>query len=147
MKQAICVDLDGTLCDMSHRLHFIKGIGKKDWKSFDQHMAEDTLNAWCYKIVDLFSKAGIRVIYVTGRSDAYRETTLAWLVQNKCPIDALFMRAAKDNREDTIVKKEIYENEIQGKYDVLFCVEDRASVTKMWRSLGLVCLQCVEGNY
>ena len=52
------------------------------------------------------------------------------------------MRPAKDNRKDFIVKQEIYENYIKPKYEVLFCLEDRTHIAQMWRSLGLVCLQC-----
>lgn len=37
--------------------------------------------------------------------------------------------------------------EVKGKYDVLFCVDDRKQVTDMWRRNGLICLQCAEGNF
>jgi hypothetical protein len=30
---------------------------------------------------------------------------------------------------------------------ILFVVEDRSRVVKMWRSEGLVCLQCAPGEF
>ena len=148
IKPALIVDLDGTLCEIAHRLHFISDTTKnKDWKSFYLNMAADDVNEWCYSIIKLFSEDGVAILYVTGRPDTYKQVTLNWLRQNACPINGIYMRSASDSREDFVVKKEIYENEIKPSYNVLFCLEDRASVTKMWRSLGLVCLQCHEGNF
>ncbi len=58
------------------------------------------------------------------------------------------MRADKDSRKDFIIKKEILEV-IRKDFDdpeILFVVDDRPSVVKMWREEGLVCLQCAEWN-
>jgi hypothetical protein len=57
------------------------------------------------------------------------------------------MRKEGDHREDSVIKKEIYLKDILPKNEVLFIVEDRLSVVKMWRSLGLVCLQCDWGDF
>ena len=60
----------------------------------------------------------------------------------------LFMRPAGDTRDDRIVKREIYEREIKGKYNVLWVLDDRNKVVDMWRrELGLTCLQVAEGNF
>ena len=147
-KTAIICDLDGTLCDTSHRLHFITDPKKKkDWDAFYAGMVDDPINIWCDTIVHLASQNGIAILYVTGRPDTYCGVTLNWLRQHDCPINGLYMRKEKDNREDSVVKKEIYETQLKDNYDVLFCLEDRSQVVKMWRSLGLVCLQCQEGNF
>jgi len=50
------------------------------------------------------------------------------------------MRKGGDRRPDTIVKHEILRRFFEKK-DILFVV-DRPSVVEMWRSEGLVCLQC-----
>lgn len=47
------------------------------------------------------------------------------------------MRTTDDRRDDTIVKRELYENNIKGKYNVLFCVDDRPKVVRMWKEQGL----------
>ena len=55
------------------------------------------------------------------------------------------MRSTGDHRNDAIVKQELYEQEIAGKYNVDFCVDDRDRVVDLWRSLGLTCFQVAEG--
>jgi hypothetical protein len=59
----------------------------------------------------------------------------------------LLMRREKDHRDDTIVKKEMYEDVVEGIHEVLFVLDDRDKVVKMWRGLGLKCFQVAEGNF
>ena len=54
---------------------------------------------------------------------------------------ALFMRAPGDMRKDTIVKEEIFWRDIADNFNVQFVVDDRPSVCRMWRELGLKVLQ------
>ena len=37
----VIVDIDGTVADLRHRLHFIQGE-KKDWDAFYSHAGEDS---------------------------------------------------------------------------------------------------------
>ena len=57
------------------------------------------------------------------------------------------MRKDYDNRQDAVIKEEIYKLHIQPKFNVLFCVDDRKQVVDMWRRIGLICLQCAEGEF
>jgi hypothetical protein len=54
---------------------------------------------------------------------------------------AIGYRHVSDHRPSHIVKKEIYEREIKGKYDVLFVLEDDEECCKMYKDLGLTVLQ------
>lgn len=147
MSKAIIVDIDGTLADVEHRVHHVRKT-QKDWSAFNQAMGEDQLNIWCAKLIEAMQKAGYAILFVTGRDDDYREKTEAWMQQHGIYFDKLFMRTAVDFRSDSEVKKEIYLKEIKNNWDVLFVVDDRLSVVKMWREeLGLVCLQCDWGDF
>ena len=88
-----------------------------------------------------------KIILLTGRRESYEKETLAWLDKNNVFFDKLLFRGKDDFRPDEIVKQEIYENHIRGFFEVLFVVDDRSSVVKMWRSIGLLCLQCDDGNF
>ncbi|WP_186650195.1 phosphatase domain-containing protein [Fluviispira vulneris] len=148
MKQkAIIVDLDGTLADCEHRKQFITG-GKKDWKSFlrDENIIQDKLNVWCATIIEKF-KSSHKIILVTGRNEFTRAITKEWLANNDQHYDLLLMRKNDDYRQDALVKEEIYKLHIQPRFDVLFCIDDRKQVVDAWRKLGLVCLQCDEGQF
>ena len=59
----------------------------------------------------------------------------------------LHMRKTGDSRKDCIVKKEIFDAEIKDKYYIEFILDDRDQVVKMWRSMGLTCLQVADGNF
>jgi 3-deoxy-D-manno-octulosonate 8-phosphate phosphatase KdsC-like HAD superfamily phosphatase len=146
LQKAIIVDLDGTLTDCEHRVsHVQKEI--KDWKSFNELMVHDNLNQWCFDIIQAMQISGSKIILLTGRTDDYRSHTEEWLKKNNVNYLNLFMRKASDEREDAIIKKEVYDNHIKDKFDVQFAIEDRKSVVKMWREVGVTCLQCDWGDF
>lgn len=47
------------------------------------------------------------------------------------------MRKEKDYRDDTTIKKELFEEYIKNKYQPMFVIDDRPSVVQMWVDLGL----------
>jgi len=146
MKKCIIVDLDGTLCDMSDRLALILNPekAKRDWDAFYAAMVNDNVNKWCHDLITTYAIKDIHIIYITGRPEKYLSQTMDWLRRNMCPINGLYMRPTNDNRKDTLVKKELFETHVKSKYEILFCLEDRTHLAQMWRSLGLVCLQCAD---
>ncbi|NUN06642.1 MAG: polynucleotide kinase [Bdellovibrio sp.] len=145
MRQpAILIDIDGTLANIDERrTEFLKN---KNWDSFYSKISEDHLNVWCRQIIEKF-RNDHKIILLTGRRESYEKETLAWLDKNNVFFDKLLFRGKDDFRPDEIVKQEIYENHIRGFFEVLFVVDDRSSVVKMWRSIGLLCLQCDDGNF
>lgn len=145
MRQpAILVDIDGTLANIDERrIEFLK---KRDWDSFYSKIHEDQLNVWCHQIIEKF-REDHKIVLVTGRRQTYENETLNWLRKCNVFFDNIFFRSGDDFRSDDIVKMEIFENHIRNSFEVLFVVDDRSSVVKMWRSLGLVCLQCDVGDF
>ena len=146
MMKALIIDLDGTIANNTHRQHYIEG-DKKDWQSFNAAHVGDTLNTWCAEIMTNMGLNNYRIIIVSGRSDEFRNSTIQWLEYNTVPYDELYMRPAGDHRKDSVVKEEIYRSIIAPNYEVLFCIDDRQQVVDMWRSIGLVCLQCAKGDF
>ncbi len=147
MKQkAILIDLDGTLCDVSHRLSHIEKK-PKDWDAFHRSCLNDKLNIWCAEIIKKFKMDGLAILLITGRDDTYESETRTWLKTNEVPFDQLFMRPIGNRLSDEVLKAGIYRDFIQEDYNILFVVEDRLRVVRMWRDLGLVCLQCDWGDF
>lgn len=141
LEKAVIVDIDGTLADIEHRRHFIPKQGKKKWREFFSAMGKDTVNEWCKW---LLNHLNVKRILLTGRPDDYRKETEEWLNANRVSYDLLLMRRSGDFRADTVTKKEIYEEQVAPFYDIIFVVEDRSSVVRMWRQHGLICLQCID---
>ncbi len=145
-KPAIIVDLDGTLCDVEHRVHHVRGA-TRNWKMFNELMVHDTLNHWCFEIIEAMSQRSYQILFVTGRAEEYRFHTQEWLNKENVKYDQLYMRGVLDQREDADVKEDIYLNLIEPFCQVLFVIDDRKSVVDRWRKLELVCLQCAPGNF
>jgi len=133
-------DIDGTLADISHRLHFIEG-DNKDWDGFfaacsDDKPIQDVIDV--ARAVGLFMKPTPRIIYLTGRSDAVRRETQEWLFQKHfLPMGEVIMRKAGDHRPDTQAKKELMAKIIAAGDTIAGVFEDRPSICRVWRGMGL----------
>lgn len=58
------------------------------------------------------------------------------------------MRAAGDYRKDAVIKKEMFDTQIEGKYFVEFVLDDRNQVVDLWRKdLNLPCFQVYYGDF
>lgn len=154
---AVVCDLDGTLCNIEHRLHFVRGEGRKDWKSFFNGIPGDSVNEWCRDILDRMhrsddmaysgsNRVGVPVL-CSGRPDSHRKQTEEWLNGAGVRYDNLFMRSRSDFSSDDIVKEKLLDFEILTRYTPYFVIDDRSQVVKMWRKRGLICLQCADGNF
>lgn len=156
---AIVCDLDGTLCNVEHRRHFVRGPGKKNWKGFFDGIADDTVNVWCEALLRGFAKQGFHIVYASGRSDDYTKVTVDWLekhgVANFRPsahypafmYPDLYMRNRGDSRHDYIVKEIILDFEILTRYTPFVFIDDRKQVVDLWRRRGYTCLHCDEGDF
>ena len=134
----IC-DLDGTLCDITHRRHFVDGTDgeKKNWKAFFEELPMDGVRLEVLDMLFAHEKAGREIFFVSGRPDTYRKQTEEWLKMGAygVPYRALFMRPGHDSREDSIIKREIYERYFKG-FDVVEVIDDRPQViAKTWLPL------------
>jgi len=136
LPEALLVDVDGTLSLNYTRSPF-------EWS----RVLEDKVNIPVADIVRMYHKQGIKVIIFSGRDSDCKELTCQWLRDNSIPYDYIFMRANKDMRKDSIVKREIYENNIKGTFSVLFMLDDRDQVIREMRELGLTVLQVNYGNF
>jgi hypothetical protein len=87
------------------------------------------------------------IIVVSARDSVSRPLTEEWFREHNIPYHEMYLRKNGDKRDDTIVKKEIYEEYIKGRFNVRFVLEDRNKVVKMWRSEGLKVLQVEEGDF
>lgn len=145
LPRAFLCDIDGTLA------HNLSGRG---WYDLDE-VKNDTPNyalTHLFDAVDLFRDEYSRkhtkythIILLSGRKEGARAATEAWLDHWSIPYDELIMRADNDNREDFITKKELYEEHIKGKYNVLAVFDDRPQVVDMWRrDLGLMVFQAAD---
>ena len=159
-NKAIIVDLDSTLCNVDHRIHFIVNdktpaqdrFGNSNWERFYAELINDTPNDWCVMLIKGMWKIGVKPVYLTGRPEKYRDLTLQWFNRFKDePLtysyvkNNLYMRHDDDFTKDCFMKKTLFKRLIEPNYDIVFCLDDRKQVIDMFRSIGAVCLD-VAGN-
>lgn len=139
-------DLDGTLANIEHRLHWIHR-DEPDWDAFflacpDDRPIENTIT-----VLRLLHGAGYDIVLVSGRGDVARQETIQWLDRHGVPWDRLVLRRPGDERHDDEVKAEmVRENDLRPE-TTLVVLEDRASVVRTWRRLGFHVFQVAEGDF
>jgi predicted kinase len=135
--RAIIVDIDGTVALMN---------GKRTPHEYDKVSLDDP--NWPVITVVQELSATHRVLFTSGRKDSCWDDTADWLSTYFPYIDyELLMRKHDDNRPDNVVKLEIFNQSIRDNFNVKMVFDDRDQVVKMWRGLGLTCLQVAEGNF
>lgn len=146
-KKIVILDLDGTVADCSHRLHFIEGYNRK-YQEFYDAIPDDSPIKHIIDLVRALNQTGeYLVLAVTGRPITHLRETQLWLNKEFVPFSALFMRPEGDFRKDYVVKKEILE-QIRAEYgEPAFALDDRSSVVNMWRENGVPCLQVAPGDF
>lgn len=138
--RAIIVDLDGTLAHMDDRR------GPYEWDRVGLDRCDTVVSALVHCWADMDTDP--RVIAMTGRDSSCRDVTIRWLIDNDIPYHKLLMRAEGDQRKDSVVKRELFQQHIAGQYQIDFVLDDRNQVVDMWRNeLGLKCLQVAEGDF
>jgi beta-phosphoglucomutase-like phosphatase (HAD superfamily) len=148
----VLCDLDGTLADVNHRLHFIKNddgtlkpYAERDWDSFNKACVDDKPNEDVIEILKALLR-GCRMFYfLSGRNDVVRAETVQWLQKHVYEDldyhEQLVMRKADDRRPDTEVKLDMVRELGLTPDDVLCILDDRQCVVDMWRENGFRCLQ------
>src|SRR5258707_11480334 len=87
------------------------------------------------------------VIYVSGRIEATRKKTVAWLERHNFPIALIYMRPDGDHRDDDILKIELLAAVRRDGFEPLMAFDDRNRVVKAWRAAGIPCAQVAEGDF
>lgn len=129
--KCILVDIDGTAAHMN---------GKRGAFEWDKVHLDDVDHA-VKMMVNAYKSSGNEVIFLSGRDGVCQPATLQWLIDKDFYFDDLIMRAPNDMRKDTVIKEEIFWRDIADNYNVLFVVDDRPSVCRMWRDIGLKVFQ------
>lgn len=143
---AVICDLDGTLCNTDHRNHFMRG-SKKNWPMFFAGISKDKPNNWCVDLLLKF-KESHAIVFCSGRGGEYRRVTREWLDKHfLSDCQNLYMRLEGDHRKDSVVKEILLDFEILTRFTPYFVIDDRRQVVDMWRSRGLTCLQCADGDF
>lgn len=149
LPNCIIVDIDGTVAHMNGRSPYDYSLVGTD--IVDENVANIVRRYAQRDIMEMTPDTYI--IIVSGRDGTCKDETLKWLADNNIPFDEFYMRDhtlvdEKGNKlDDTVIKKDIYEQWIKPRFNVRFVLDDRDRVVKMWREQGLKVLQVAEGDF
>lgn len=147
-------DIDGTLSDTTHRLHFIQDYVPRKWEEFYMAADRDPPRRHIVDLARLLLVNDAEVWYWTGRSDISRNITIEWIGRHVDPLihvetERLMMRPSVDHRHDDVLKEHWLHNRVlEDDRRRIQCVfEDRTRVVNMWRRNGIHCLQVSDGDF
>lgn len=128
LQRAVIFDNDGTI-SLIHSGRSPYDASTCDFDLPHHHVIE------CMKI---YYNAGYKILFVSGREDKDRDPTERFYQQYFPEVKyELFMRKTGDMRKDVIIKEEIFNEYIKGKYFVAGWFDDRLQVSKWVYENGL----------
>ena len=136
---AFSFDLDGTLAHTN---------GKRGHYDASRYYVDDVDEAIAYVGVALRVAARAdELIILTGREAVYRAECEAWLNKYGIAYDRLIMRPEGDTRNDAVVKSDLWDEHIDGKFNVLMHFDDRRRVVNGLRRKGIKVAQVAPGLF
>jgi predicted kinase len=156
LPKAIMCDLDGTLAIIS---------GRSPYDASDCDV-KDKPNWPVINAVLAMQAQGYKIIFMSGRDAKYRPETQRF-IEKYCRVVSdkenefakpipyeLHMRGdlnpnpeKADMRKDNIIKRELFDAFVAGKYYIDFVLDDRNQVVEGWREMGLTCFQVAPGSF
>lgn len=137
LPRAIMVDVDGTIAHNN---------GHRSFYEYEKVGDDEEIEAVA-EIVRKFFSDGWYIIIMSGRDDNCQAATEEWMNNLVIPFDEMHMRKTGDQRKDSIVKIELFDEFVRDRFFVDFVLDDRQQVVDAWRSIGLRCLQVAPGNF
>ncbi len=132
LPKAVLVDIDGTIA---------KNESGRGWYDWDRVGEDSVVDAVADLVKTLNQHTDITPIFISGRDAVCRDITEGWLTQNGLSPKHLFMRPVGDKRPDVEVKYELFNLHVRNKWKVEFWIDDRPSVCRMIRKLGIPLFQ------
>ena len=146
MTKVIVFDIDGTLANIEHRRAFV-ATKPKNWKAFNAGIPNDTPHSDIVWLAQEFMDYGHIIILCSGRGEEQREATERQMDAFRVSYHKLFMRSAKDNRPDDVIKVELLQ-QIRDEYgNPHLWFDDRSRVVNAIRAEGVRVLQVAPGDF
>ena len=144
--QAILIDIDGTIANVSHRRQYV-ATKPRNWDAWNRSIINDKPIP---QVLEVFNalKDRFPIFFVSGRSDDYRDVTIEWFEKHgiyEHDYNGLMMRKYQDHRDDAIVKGEIAD-EIEKDYKIFAVFDDRKRVVDMWAKRGIFVFDVGQGK-
>ena len=161
LLKCIIFDIDGVLAEKSP---------ERDYREYDKVDLDKPIETG-FKLLNLLlldNHQEYGIVFITGRkmlcrdktsdfiinnidiksfikkhSDIYKDMEYDWIIEAiKNTISRyILMRPDNDHRPAVVLKKELYETHIKGKYEVELAIDDDPEICEMWKQEGIFTLE------
>ena len=126
LPTAVIVDLDGTIC---------QHVGRSPY-DYTKVLTDKPIKHVINVIKELADRH--EIVFLSGRKNSCYDDTVQWLDKYASFWGGhLFMRPDESNDPDYVVKERLFNENINGKYQVVAVFDDRDQVCRLWHSKGL----------
>lgn len=141
LPEAYIFDIDGTVAHRRMRLEQIPHVLRPYYGDFD--CKDDVPDRRILRLIEILSRANDasrKIIFLSGREDGHMEETKQFIEEHTSLSSEdyeLFMRKEGDERNDAVIKYELFKNNIENRYNVIGVFDDRKRVVAMWEEMGI----------
>lgn len=146
----VVFDIDGTLADVEHRMHYIMPqppkdpvTGRKVMRRFDLFHKACVDDTPIWPVVDVYLRfiadPNVRVVLLTGRPMSARYDTEQWFIRNGLEgYDALYTKPSGQDMMPDKESKSQAAAQIERDFGepIAMVFEDRERVVQMWKERG-----------
>lgn len=142
-KKIIICDLDGTLYDIRHRLHYLHSW-KHNRSKFEseEEISKDAIVPQIKEIIHLLSHK-YQIIFLSWRRNTMCDVTISNLARDGIISMPILMRNSWDWRKDYDVKKDFLYLLLQ-KHKIHMAIDDRKQVVDLWKENGIYVLNACQ---
>lgn len=126
LPKCVIFDLDGTMCNISHRNPYDASRCDKDLPN------EHVVN-----LCKMMHETGHQVFFFSGRDDIHMEMTKEWLNKHFGYPYELSMRETGNKEDDRSLKERFFNTYIKDKFNCKMWTDDRLRVCKFVHEAGL----------
>ena len=137
-KWTVIVDIDWTLANIDHRLHYMEWKKNRMW--FFKEMSKDTVYEPVRQVVNKLHETH-PIVIMSWRPDTYYKQTETRLKNNWIKYHYILMRSWYDSRPDTDVKRDLYDFCLANNW-VAMAFDDRPCIVSLWRSKWIYTFDC-----
>jgi uncharacterized HAD superfamily protein len=139
MKNIALFDIDGTIANIDHRLHYLRRE-TINWNEFEEQSEYDLPIPATVAMLRALSQSGVQIWLWTGRTSHVEAMTKVWLERHSIPYHQLLMRPEGTFLNASTLKKRWLHDAVP-KERVICAFEDEVKVVEMLTSEGLVVFQ------
>ena len=140
----VIMDLDGVLCDNSHRAHLVPPADQQHrneaWQPFVAECANDAPIAAGVAMLRMVSR-DYPVVVVTSRQEIFYHETYAWCRKHLPKVPETIFRRADDHSSPADYKRSVLERLRRYGHTIAFAIDDDPAIVAMYNAEGVPTFQ------